>query len=157
MTNKLEIRKAVAADVDLLYRWTNDELVRKHSFSSDIIPYESHCEWYQKKINDENSLFFIVEENKSPAGLVRFDIDNGSATIGVSIDKNFRGKGLGNKIISLGVHTYFSENDFPILAAIKNENIASIKSFEKAGFSFFKNDVINGVESVVYQLIKNDE
>jgi RimJ/RimL family protein N-acetyltransferase len=157
LSNKLEIRKALSSDVDLLFNWTNDDLVRKHSFSSELIPYESHCKWYQKKIKDENSMFFIVEEDKTPAGLVRFDIENGAATIGVSIDKGSRGKGLGGQIIALGVQSYFSEKELPILASIKNENVASIKSFKKAGFSFFKDDVINGVESVVYQLKKNDE
>lgn len=157
MSNKLEIRKAVASDVDLLFNWTNDELVRRHSFSSELIPYESHCNWYQKKIKDENSMFFIIQQDNTPAGLVRFDIEEGTATIGVSIDKNFRGKGLGAKIIALGVESYFNEKELPILASIKNENVASIKSFKKAGFSFFKNDVINDVESVVYQLKKNDE
>lgn len=153
----MQIRKAKLADADLLFEWTNDELVRKQSFSSDIISYENHCQWFQNRIKDENSLFFIIEENKIPAGLVRFDIDNEVATIGISIDKDFRGKGLGRDIIVLGAQSYFNENEFPILASIKNENVASIKSFEKAGFSFFKNDKINGIESVIYQLKNNDE
>lgn len=157
MKNNLQIRKAKLADADLLFEWTNDELVRKQSFSSDIISYENHCQWFQNRIKDENSLFFIIEENKIPAGLVRFDIDNEVATIGISIDKDFRGKGLGRDIIVLGAQSYFNENEFPILASIKNENVASIKSFEKAGFSFFKNDKINGIESVIYQLKNNDE
>ncbi len=113
--------------------------------------------WFKKKIEDKSSIFFIVELNDVPVGLVRFDIENESATIGVSIDKEYRGKGLGGEIIKIGIQSYFKENDFPILASIKKENLASVRSFEKAGFHFFKNEVINGVESVVYQLKNNHE
>lgn len=157
MKDKLNIRDIRAEDVDLLYKWTNDELVRKQSFSSEVIPYEGHCNWFQKKIKDKNSVLFIVEIDKEPVGVVRFDIVEYSATIGVSIDKEYRGKGLGSEIIKIGVLSYFKKNEFPILATIKKENLASIRSFEKAGFHFLKNELINEVESVVYQLKKNHE
>ena len=157
MKNNLQIRKAVLTDVDLLYRWTNDELVRKQSFSTELIPYESHCKWFKKKVKDANSFFFIVEQDAKEVGLVRFDILDAVATIGVSIDREFRGRGLGAEIINLGVQSFFRENDLPILASIKKVNTASVKSFEKAGFEYLKEEVLAGVESVVYQLKKNHE
>lgn len=157
MRNNLQIRKANLSDVDLIYKWTNDELVRKQSFSSEEIPYESHCEWFRKKIEDKNSLFFIIGLDNIPVGVVRFDVNDEGSTIGISIDKEFRGKGLGNGIIKIGVQSYFKENEFPILASIKKTNGASIKSFEKAGFYYLKEEVINGVESVVYQLKNSHE
>lgn len=157
MKSNLQIRKAKLTDVDLLFRWTNDELVRQQSFSSEVIPYENHCQWFQRKMGDKNSFFFIIEKEEKEVGLVRFDISDEAATIGISIDKEFRGKGLGAEIINLGVHTYFMENDFPILASIKKANLASVKSFEKAGFQYFKDELLGGVDSVVYQLKKNHE
>ena len=157
MKNTLQIRKAKLTDVDLLFKWTNDELVRSQSFSSAVIPYADHCVWFQRKVEDKNSFFFIVEQDDNKVGLIRFDMNNGTATIGVSIDKEFRGKGLGAEIINLGVQSYFKENDFPILASIKKVNMASVKSFEKAGFQYFKDELLGGVDSVVYQLKKNHE
>tara|TARA_B100000809_G_C15136014_1_gene530600 strand:+ start:311 stop:784 length:474 start_codon:yes stop_codon:yes gene_type:complete len=157
LKNNLQIRKASLSDVDLLFRWTNDELVRAQSFSSTVIPYADHCTWFQRKVEDENSFFFIIEQEDREVGLVRFDINDGAATIGVSVDKEFRGKGLGAEIINLGVLSYFKENDFPILASIKKVNMASVKSFKKAGFQYFKDELLGGVDSVVYQLKKNHE
>ena len=150
----LEIRNANIKDVDLLFRWSNDELVRKQSFVSNAIPYEGHCNWYNAKLEDENSIMFILEINAIPAGVVRFDLNEESATIGISIDENFRGKGFGQTFIELGVNEYFIENELPVLASIKKDNIASIKSFVKAGFTFFREEEIKGVETSVYQLKK---
>ena len=74
----LEIRNANIKDVDLLFRWSNDELVRKQSFVSDTIPYEGHCSWYNAKLEDENSIMFILEINAIPAGVVRFELNEES-------------------------------------------------------------------------------
>jgi hypothetical protein len=43
----------------------------------------------------------------------------------------------------------FSENNFPgnIFAFIKKNNLLSINSFQKAGFSIIEEEVINGIES----------
>ena len=55
-------------------------------------------------------------------------------------------------MLDIGAKDYFKINELPIFASIKKENIASIKSFKKAGYNFLKEEEINGVESVVYQL-----
>lgn len=155
MIDKLTIRKAESKDVDLLYNWSNDELVRTQSFTSEKIPYSAHCEWFTSKLESNNSLIFIVEIDSVPAGIVRFESNDETTTIGTSIDKLYRGKGLGGAIIRIGTTEYFKENYLPILAMIKKDNIASIKSFEKAGFSYFKSEEINAAEGVVYQLKKS--
>ena len=155
MIEELTIRKVISKDVDLLYNWSNDDLVRKQSFNSDVIPYDTHCNWFDNKLKSNESLLFIVETDKAPVGIVRFESDKENSTIGFSIDKKYRGKGLGGAIIEIGVTEYFKEKDLPILASIKKDNIASIKSFEKAGFKYFKQEEINSIEGVVYQLKKS--
>jgi RimJ/RimL family protein N-acetyltransferase len=155
LTEKLTIRKAESDDVDLLYNWSNDQLVREQSFTSDVIPYDTHCDWFRNKLISNESLIFIVEMEGVPAGIVRFESDNETTSIGISIDKLFRGKGLGSETIKIGVNQYFKEKNLPILASIKKDNIPSIKSFEKAGFSYLKQQEINAVEGVVYQLKKS--
>ena len=155
MNEKLTIRKAESKDVDLLYNWSNDELVRKQSFTSNSIPYSTHCKWFNGKLESNRSFIFIVETDKNPVGIVRFESEEESSTIGISIDKLFRGKGLGSEMIKIGVNEYFKEKELPILASIKKDNMASIKSFEKAGFSYLRNEKINAVEGVVYQLKKD--
>jgi RimJ/RimL family protein N-acetyltransferase len=151
MRKTLGIRKALRSDVELLYKWSNDKLVRKQSFNSGKIPFETHRKWFAGKLKDEKALIYIIEEAKIPAAVVRFDIAEESTIIGISISEDFRGKKLGADSIKIGVEHYFLTNDLPVLAAIKKDNIASIKSFEKAGFVLLKEELINEVESAVYQ------
>ena len=76
-------------------------MVRAQSFSSEVIPYETHCNWFKQKLVDAKSTLLIIEIDEVPAGIVRFDEKEDGAVIGVSIDKDFRGKGLGSKFIKV--------------------------------------------------------
>jgi hypothetical protein len=49
---------------------------------------------------------------------------------------------------------YFELFEKPILAYIKESNVASIRAFEKAEFKFFKNTIINEIPTLVYKLDK---
>jgi UDP-2,4-diacetamido-2,4,6-trideoxy-beta-L-altropyranose hydrolase len=154
LATKLHIRQAQLTDVDLVFAWSNDQLVRDQSFHSDVISYVPHCEWFKNKLADKNALIYIVEADGKPASILRIDVKTNNAVIGVVIGKEFRGKGLGSISINKGVAEYFKVNSLPILASIKKQNIASIKSFEKAGFSYLRDEKINQIDSVVYQVIK---
>lgn len=154
MVDKIKIRSVQAKDVDLLYNWSNDELVRAQSFSSEEIPYESHCKWFEQKLKDTKAILLIIEVEGVSAGIVRFDEKEDQVIIGVSIDGQFRGKGLGSEFIKVGVAEFFKSSALTILASIKKENVASVKSFQKAGFSFLKEEEINGVESLIYKIEK---
>lgn len=148
----IKIRKALKTDVNLIFEWSNDDLVRKQSYNSKKIILEEHINWYNSKYADSNSLFLILEVKKVPFGLIRFDIQKENATIGVLIDKKFRGKGLSIESLKLGSVEYFKSFKKPINAYIKESNKASIKAFSKAGFEFYKKELINESPSYVYQL-----
>jgi RimJ/RimL family protein N-acetyltransferase len=151
----LRIRKCNEQDLNLVYNWSNDKLVRKESFNSSEITKGGHEKWFVKKLTSKNSLFFINEFKKEPVGLVRFEIKESSSVVGIVIDEKFRGKSLSYLMLEKSSSTYFETNDKPILAYIKHSNIASIKSFEKANFKFFKKDVVNDFPTLVYKLEKN--
>ncbi len=143
-------RNADKNDVKLLFDWTNDNLVRQQSFNSDKIEYKQHLKWFTGKLQDKYTLFWIAQKDETPIGLVRFDIQNDYAVIGVSIDKNQRGKGYGGAILTQASQSFVNVFRLPIYAYIKQTNIASIRSFEKAGYVFEKYEVINEVDSVLY-------
>jgi RimJ/RimL family protein N-acetyltransferase len=148
------MRQAKLTDVDLVFEWSNDQLVREQSFHSDVISYVPHCEWFDNKLTDKAAFIYILEADEKPASMLRIEIKTNHAVIGVVIGKKFRGQGLGSISISRGVAEYFKANSLPILASIKKQNIASIKSFEKAGFSYLRDEKIKQIDSVVYRIIK---
>ncbi len=148
--NKLSMRLANIKDVDLYFKWANDALVRKFSFTQDLIQYNNHVKWFESKINDENYRFYIFEnENKEPVGQVRINKDTKETIIGISIDEKYRGMNYGIKMINLACESFLSI--FPsteINAYIKETNVASINLFKKSGFTKIEELDFEGCKSL---------
>ena len=88
--------------------------------------------------------------------IVRYEIKEEHTVVDITIAKEFRGKKLAPLFLSKTAKEYFNEFKKPIIAYIKKENVPSIKSFEKAGYYFYKEEQLNGVNSFIYKLEKND-
>lgn len=131
MIEKLELRNASIEDSRLFYEWANEELVRNNALNSDKIIWEEHFKWFTNRLSSNSKLFVLLMNNK-PVGQIRFDFKNGFWEIDYSIDKKYRGFGLGRKIIILSMNK-FSLGD-KLRAIVKRENISSRKVFEKLSF-----------------------
>ncbi|TVZ56193.1 RimJ/RimL family protein N-acetyltransferase [Lutibacter sp. Hel_I_33_5] len=144
-TNRyLSLRKIEKNDVIYLYNLANESQARENSFQSKKITLEKHKIWFQNKLLDEKSNYYICQINKEDAGLIRFDIGSeDNAVIGINIDANFRGSKVSSKFLKIACNMFLKENSNPIFAYIKKSNIASSKSFERAGFIFNKEVKIN--------------
>lgn len=139
INKNLNFRKAEKSDCKIYFEWTNDKSVREQSFNSDEVLFENHEKWFLNKIDDKSCLMLIFQNNENQnIGQVRIQkAENNSAIIGVSVSKEFRGKGFAATIIEIASLNFLRQNpDFEILAYIKEENSGSIKSFEKAKFQF---------------------
>ena len=97
------LRKARRDDVGIYFDWVNDSDVRKQSFNSEAILWETHEGWFKKKLLDENCFMFVMESDNQPIGQIRFDIDHGVANIDYSLVKKMRGHHLGEKLINEGI------------------------------------------------------
>lgn len=152
---QLNYRKASNDDMLLLFNWSNDPLSRSNSYFTEPIPLETHKTWFEKKINDKNSIIYIAEVDKKPAGMIRYDIGEKDTVVGVSVTNEFRGKGYASDFLMDTAQLYFREFSKPILAYIKQNNHASIKSFEKANYKKLRSEIVHGSESFVYELKNN--
>jgi UDP-2,4-diacetamido-2,4,6-trideoxy-beta-L-altropyranose hydrolase len=143
---RLRLRHVTAEDRQLLWEWANDPEVRAASFSSAAIPWETHVEWFAKKVGADQSLMLIAEDGEgTPLGQIRFDIDGRSAEINVSLAKDKRGCGLAVPAIEAAVRELFAERDCErVHAFVKPENIASAKAFERAGFLPAESKTVRG-------------
>ena len=120
----LSYRKPTIEDLELYFRWVNDIDVREQSFNSDLIKLGDHKKWFESVINDENYFMLIfknIEDNY--IGQIRIQkISIKHAVIGISI---------------IASKSFLEINkDFIINAYIKESNLTSKFSFEKAGFKF---------------------
>ena len=133
------LRKAKQSDIDLLYQWANDPVVRENSFNSMLIPYDVHKRWFEHMMSDENTLQFILMNDDIPIGQIRLNIAENNreeAEIGYSIASDYRGQGFGHQILQLimdEIYTNYPQIIF-LIAKVKPENIASKKLFESEGY-----------------------
>jgi len=135
-TNEIILRSASYEDCGLLWVWTNDPGTRAMSFISKDIAWEEHVQWFQTKIESSDCILWIAESTKQEAlGQIRFDICGAEATMSISIDRKFRNKGYGSRIIRSALQKLFINSNVQVVYAyIKPENKASIHAFLNASF-----------------------
>lgn len=126
------LKPAETANAKLLFEWANDKNVRQNAFNAEPIIWENHLKWFNKKLKDERSKVFLLYKGVKPLGQIRLDLINKYWEIDYSIDKEYRGQGLGKKIIQLISSKYSFE--FPLKAYVKQDNIASLRVFRQAHF-----------------------
>lgn len=130
------LRRATREDVDLLYEWANDPLVRFNSFSTDQITYEEHKEWYNRILSGTDCRQYIYMLEEEAIGQIRLTINEDEVEIGYSICASKRGRGYGKQLLELAMQQIREE--LPevrrLTAKVKAGNIASSKTFEQTGF-----------------------
>jgi RimJ/RimL family protein N-acetyltransferase len=151
--NQLVFRMANEDDVMKYFDWANDEEVRKNSFSNEVITIENHKKWFSQKLNTDTCFFYLFLLNGEPAGQIRIDKSNGETIIGISVDKNYRGKSLGTEMLKQATTNYLTKHKKEqVVAYIKLENKASLNSFKKAGFE--NEEIVTEQNHKSYKLYK---
>lgn len=133
---QLKLRGVTSQDMGDLYEWRNSPEIRKNSFNSKPLSFDEHIKWFEKKSNDLDTVFYVAYFEKDKIGVIRFDMLNDAIKVNIMLNPDFTGKGLGTQLIRLGTQTLIGQRcpGRPIIAEIKEDNIASKRAFEKAGF-----------------------
>src|SRR5262249_53612531 len=79
----LRLRRARAADLELLWRWANDPDVRRASLSVRPISWDEHVRWFEQKQREPGcSMYLGRDTDDEPVGQVRVDrTESGDAEI----------------------------------------------------------------------------
>ncbi|MBW2996317.1 GNAT family N-acetyltransferase [Candidatus Woesearchaeota archaeon] len=133
---KIKFRSVEEKDCNFLLGLRNDPVVVRNSIVSEPVDLETHKKWFRESLKNPNRKIFIIVFEGKDIGQARFDRqDINSAEISISIISDYRGRGLGSKVIKEACRFAFFKLGYRgIIAQIKNNNIASSKSFSKAGF-----------------------
>jgi len=127
------------ADIDLTYRWATSKKIRKYALNQNEISFETHKRWFLNKIKDSDCEYFLFKSRDKVIGSVRFDIEpkENSAIISYLIDERFHGKGYGKLILTKGIDELKKVRPELklVFGWVLNENIASLKIFERLNFS----------------------
>lgn len=136
---KWKLIRVDISHIDIIYRWANEPETRKYAFNTEPISYETHLKWMREKLLDDNCLFYILQEGEENIGQVRLDSVEKTGIISYSIDKYFRGKGHGLRILlmlekEIEVSNLFIDRLNLLIGRVKYENIPSQRCFEKLGY-----------------------
>ncbi|HEX2608136.1 MAG TPA: GNAT family N-acetyltransferase [Flavisolibacter sp.] len=129
-------RRATSSDANLFFEWANDPDVRQNSYNQDLIAWEDHIQWFEKRVDHEDFVFLVFYNGHNELiGQVRFQKEGETWIIGISIDREQRGKGYSIPMLNLAT-SYLRNIDArsPIIAFVKVSNRASYQAFLKAGF-----------------------
>lgn len=136
------LRRATSDDSRKVWEWRNSEEVRSVSFSESVIPWEVHERWFSERLADKNTYIYIAHIKSNDKifdiGVIRFEVkgDN-SGEVSVFLAPEYIGRGYGSRIIREGTERFVSESGVRrVLALIREKNIASARSFEKAGYRY---------------------
>lgn len=131
------LRPAVESDMDLLFEWANEPLVRKNSFTTKEIAYEEHKKWFYDLLKDDGCRQYIYVCNGEAVGQARVKQKGDTGEISYSVCAEKRGMGYGRRLLQMVCMR--AKEDFPMIRALQGEvkpdNEASKKAFLNAGFS----------------------
>jgi len=153
------IKLAEKCDAKDVFSLSNDSEVRKNSFNTNVITWEDHIKWFKNKIVSEGCVFFVIrsDENKF-IGQIRFDSiteEKKTYIVSISVHKDFRGKGLGSKLLKESIDRLFDNFDAKkIYAYIQEINKPSLKTFNKIGYKIVGDKICNDVKFLKLQYCK---
>lgn len=133
------VRPAVPGDEGLLLDWANDPVTRASAFNTATISPDNHHAWLQSRLADPGThrLFVVLRAPDVPIGQIRFDRKGtGEWEISYALGPTHRGRGLGAAMIEAGMEAlHRAVGPVPLVARVKPENLASLRTFERLGFA----------------------
>ena len=136
---RILVRLASDCDIEDLFKWRNDAVSRRMSFNSSLINWENHTKWFNQALSCDKRILIICEdENVNKISFIKFDIEERNAFISINTNPDERGKGLSKDCLINAINFFLNigKKVQCLKAKIKEENIASQKTF--AGLGFYK-------------------
>ena len=131
------IRQAAACDAELLFKWLNspDSLAGK-LLTSEPVKWVSHKRWFEDRLDSLNVHIWIIEENGTAIGQVRFEFSDGAYLVDIFLISEARKKGHATKAMQKCIACLqgFVKSATMLRADVKSSNLSSIKLFEDLGF-----------------------
>lgn len=139
--NEVNLRSARGSDMWLYYWWANEKEVRQKSFSTKMLTMESHRNWFYRNLESSKTLMCILEDYEElPIGQIRFEREEtyrSRAKVSFSLDHMARGRGLGQKLLKMGLielQRRWGEG-IEVYGEVIENNKASCRAFIKTGFN----------------------
>ncbi len=116
------------------------------SLVSEPVPLEDHVRWFEGVLANPRRHLLIGEAGGIRYGTVRFDEIDDTAEISITVNPEFRGQGIGGKLLNAAAQWAKEELHLGrIIAQIKQDNPASLAIFNKAGYEISAPGEVNSL------------
>jgi len=148
------LRRTVESDCRAFWEWANDPATRAVSFAREPIPWERHMEWFRARLTDPQTVLYTALGRSGDAlGMVRYQMDGTHAILSINLGAQFRGKGLGRKLLFLATEELFQTSGVSAIDAfVRLSNEPSVRLFEGAGFRSLGVETVQGDQALHYTL-----
>ncbi len=97
------LRTAREDDVALIRALRNDAEVVRFSTSARPVSEPEHARWFAAALADPRTRLWVAEEDASPVGQVRVDVDGDTGVFSIAVAATARGRGLGQAMLRLAL------------------------------------------------------
>jgi len=123
-------------DIEKIFKWRNEPVVRKYSRDSNEINFVEHKKWFDNILLSDNKKLLKGIISNNEIGVLRFDFIGDEAEISIYLRKEMIGKGYAAAFIKAGenwLHINYPSIKF-VVAEILPENKASMNLFKKCEY-----------------------
>jgi UDP-2,4-diacetamido-2,4,6-trideoxy-beta-L-altropyranose hydrolase len=132
----VQVRLARAEDAERVFEWRNAEKTRRFFRDPKLLSLAEHLEWFQRTLLDTKRLLLIGEVDTEPTGVLRYDLDDASASVSIYLNPALHGRGIGARLLAAGER--WLQETRPeiqrICAEVLSDNLVSRRLFIGAGF-----------------------
>lgn len=131
----MQLRAARPDDCRLYWRWVNDPDVRLASLEQSPVDWAAHRRWFTRRLHADASRLWVFETpDGAPVGQFRVDVVGGHGHVDFSVDRIFRGRGLGTALVRAGSLAWSADHPgIPLTAVVRQTNPASASVFRASG------------------------
>lgn len=135
----LHVRQACLDDAEKLFEWRNADPVRKSARNSEPISWQQHLTWFEKKRATPESVLLVVETDRAPVGVLRYDRKDQPevAEVSIYLVPSRIGKNWGGEMLAAGdkwIAGFWPELR-RIEACVLPRNSGSQRMFRDRGYS----------------------
>jgi UDP-2,4-diacetamido-2,4,6-trideoxy-beta-L-altropyranose hydrolase len=131
----IALRTVEDGDSALLLGWRNESAAVRFSASGRPVTMAEHERWFARVRGDTGTTIWIIEDNGTPVGQVRVDVEDGVGVVSIAIAVEHRGRGIGPNALRAMVDAVTAQGGVQLLRALAHpDNSRSLRAFEVAGF-----------------------
>lgn len=146
---------AQPSDAEFIWTIFGDTVARvKYAFIPGNMTWDSFLVWYNGHLLRDDSKFYVVKWLGESAGYLRITCsaaadDYEGAEISIALSEKHKGLGIGADAIALATSDFSRQFGCSIVAHVRKDNSRSQRAFLKAGYSYVRDLIIEGHDSVM--------